>query len=99
MRVLSEEFPDVDVSAYFQAPSNNPNANKVRVNVAPVLYMCVQNVAISTFCFILYVTCIRVPTDWKGARLPFSIDYYMTYHRLSIYITVLTGAPAAEVLV
>ena len=29
MRVLSEEFPDVDVSAYFQAPSNNPNANKV----------------------------------------------------------------------
>ena len=30
MRVLSEEFPDVDVSAYFQSPSNNPNANKVR---------------------------------------------------------------------
>jgi hypothetical protein len=30
MRVLSEEFPDVDVSAYFQSPSSNPNANKVR---------------------------------------------------------------------
>lgn len=30
MRVLSEEFPDVDVSAYFQSPNNNPNANKVR---------------------------------------------------------------------
>jgi hypothetical protein len=30
MRVLSEEFPDVDVSAYFQSPTNNPNANKVR---------------------------------------------------------------------
>jgi hypothetical protein len=30
MKVLSEEFPDVDVSAYFQSPNNNPNASKVR---------------------------------------------------------------------
>ena len=30
LRVLSEEFPDVDVPSYFQAPSNNLNANKVK---------------------------------------------------------------------
>ena len=30
LRVLSEEFPDVDVPAYFQSPSNNLNANKVK---------------------------------------------------------------------